>query len=41
LTDDRCGGTLTYVKKGTVAVRDFALGRTVIVKKGDSYLAKP
>jgi hypothetical protein len=41
LTDDRCGGTLTYVKKGTVTVVDFVAHKTVIVKKGHSYLAKP
>jgi hypothetical protein len=41
LTDDRCGGTLTYVRRGTVSVFDFVLKRTVIVKSGHSYLAKP
>jgi ABC-type transport system substrate-binding protein len=41
LTDDRCGGTLIYVKKGTVTVIDFVVHKTVIVKKGQSYLAKP
>ena len=41
LTDDRCDGTLTYVKKGTVSVTDLAKHRTVTVKQGRSYLAKP
>jgi hypothetical protein len=37
---DRCDGTLTVVQKGVVAVRDFTLHKTVIVKAGQTYLAK-
>jgi hypothetical protein len=39
LVQDRCDGTLTTVKRGTVAVRDFKRKRTVSVKAGHSYLA--
>jgi Bacterial Ig domain len=41
LTDDRCDGTLTYVKRGTVSVLDFPRRRTVTVKQGHRYLARP
>jgi hypothetical protein len=37
---DRCDGTLTIVRRGTVVVRDFHRKKNVIVKKGKSYLAK-
>jgi hypothetical protein len=40
LTQDRCDGTLTTVKRGIVSVRDFKRGRTVSVKAGHSYLAR-
>jgi hypothetical protein len=41
LVQDRCdGSTLTKVRQGKVAVRDFARRKTVIVKKGRSYVAK-
>jgi hypothetical protein len=40
LTRDRCDGTLTTVKRGTVSVRDFKRRRTVSVKAGHSYLAR-
>jgi len=40
LVEDRCDGTLTRVKKGKVAVRDFVRKRTVIVRAGRQYLAK-
>ena len=40
LTEDRCDGTLTRVKKGTVTVRDFARNRTVILRAGQRYLAR-
>ena len=36
---DRCDGTLTKVRRGKVAVRDFRLRRTVLVRAGKSYLA--
>jgi hypothetical protein len=37
---DRCDGTLTVVTRGVVAVRDFTLHETVIVRTGQTYLAK-
>ena len=40
LTQDRCDGTLTKVKRGTVSVRDFKRRKTVSVKAGHSYLAR-
>jgi DNA-binding beta-propeller fold protein YncE len=40
LTVDRCDGTLTIVREGTVAVRDFTLDRTVLVDEGERYLAR-
>jgi hypothetical protein len=39
-TIDRCDGTLNKVRSGRVAVRDFGLERTVIVRAGRSYLAR-
>jgi hypothetical protein len=39
LTEDRCGGTLTRVRRGSVSVRDLRRHRTVIVRAGHSYLA--
>ena len=41
LTEDRCNGTLVRVKRGVVAMLDFARKKTVLVKKGKSYLARP
>jgi hypothetical protein len=40
LTIDRCDGTLTLVREGTVAVRDFTRDRTVLVDAGERYLAR-
>ena len=37
---DRCDGTLTTVKRGEVAVRDFRLKKTITVTAGKSYLAR-
>jgi hypothetical protein len=37
---DRCDGTLTKVRRGSVSVRDFRRKRTVVVRAGKSYLAK-
>lgn len=37
---DRCDGTLVTVTSGVVAVRDFKLGKTVLVTAGHSYLAR-
>jgi hypothetical protein len=38
-TIDRCDGTLTKVRRGRVAVRDFRRKKTVLVRAGKSYLA--
>jgi hypothetical protein len=40
LTEERCDGTLTRVRKGTVAVRDRVRGRTVLLTAGQSYFAR-
>jgi hypothetical protein len=40
LTEDRCDGTLTTVKRGTVSVRDLRRKKTVTVKAGHRYLAR-
>ena len=41
LTEDRCNGTFFKVKRGVVGVRDFAKRKTVSLRAGKSYLAKP
>jgi hypothetical protein len=41
VTEDSCDGTLTRVQDGAVAVRDRASRKTVIVRAGGSYLARP
>jgi hypothetical protein len=38
---DQCNGTLTRVRSGVVRVRDFAKRRTVTLRRGRSYLARP
>jgi hypothetical protein len=40
LTEDRCDGTLFFVKHGTIVVRDFIKRRTVILHTGGRYLAQ-
>ena len=40
LTDDRCDGTVTKVRVGKVAVRDFVKRKTVVVSAGKSYFAR-
>ena len=40
VTRDRCDGTVTSVREGSVAVKDRRTGRTVIVRAGRSYLAR-
>ena len=37
---DRCDGTLVTVARGAVTVRDLVKKRNVVVKAGDSYLAR-
>jgi hypothetical protein len=39
-TIDRCDGTLTRVRRGSVSVRDFRRRKTVVVRAGKSYLAR-
>ncbi|HWH44281.1 MAG TPA: hypothetical protein VNT32_06090 [Thermoleophilaceae bacterium] len=41
ITQEVCAGTVVKVRRGKVAVRDFSLGRTVLVRSGRSYLARP
>jgi len=42
LVQDRCdGSTLTKVRKGKVKVRDFVRHKTVTLRKGQTYVAKP
>jgi hypothetical protein len=42
LVADRCdGSTLTRVTEGRVAVRDFVLRRTIRLRAGQSYVARP
>jgi Ca2+-binding RTX toxin-like protein len=40
LVEDRCDGTLTRVRRGVVAVRDFAHKKTVRVAAGERYFAR-
>jgi hypothetical protein len=40
LVQDTCAGTLTRVRRGVVVVTDFVHHRTVILKRGQSYLAR-
>ena len=39
--EDRCDATVTRVKEGAVDVEDFATGRTVTVRAGGRYVARP
>jgi hypothetical protein len=39
LTVDRCDGSLTVVREGTVELFDITLNRTVLVRAGKQYLA--
>jgi len=41
LVQDTCTTTLTRVTQGVVAVEDFAKRKTVVVKKGKPYTARP
>ncbi len=41
LVQDSCAGTLTRVTKGVVTVRDHVKRKTLIVRAGKKYLAKP
>jgi len=37
---DRCDGTLTVVREGVVVVRDFRLNKNVVVRAGQTYIAR-
>ena len=41
LVQDSCAGTLTQVKKGVVSVRDNVRRKTIVLRAGKHYLAKP
>jgi hypothetical protein len=41
LVQDTCTTTLTRVARGVVAVEDFAKRRTVLLKQGKRYIARP
>jgi len=41
LVEDRCDSTLTLVRRGVVTVRDFALDKAIILRRGQRYLARP
>ena len=41
LVEERCTGTFTKVDRGVVSVRDFPKHKTVSVRAGKNYLAKP
>jgi CSLREA domain-containing protein len=41
LVQDSCAGTLTRVKHGVVSVRDNVRHRTIILRAGKHYLARP
>jgi hypothetical protein len=40
VTTDTCAGTRTTVTEGSVSVRDLRAKKTVVVRKGQSYLAR-
>ena len=39
--EDTCKGTLTRVTEGAVVVRDIVKRKRMLVKAGESYLARP
>ena len=41
VTEDRCDGTLTIVRRGSVSVFDTVTRKTVIVHAGHRFLARP
>ena len=40
LTQDHCDRTATKVTRGSVTVRDFVKKKTIVVRKGDQYVAR-
>jgi ferric-dicitrate binding protein FerR (iron transport regulator) len=41
LVQDSCAGTRTRVVRGAVTVRDLVRRKTIVVRAGKSYLARP
>lgn len=41
LVEDSCDGTLTRVRRGVVTVRDLVRHRTIVLRRGERYLARP
>jgi len=41
LTEDRCDGSRTFVSKGVVDVRDLVRHKTIKLRAGESYVARP
>ncbi|HEY4098286.1 MAG TPA: hypothetical protein VGM33_22370, partial [Baekduia sp.] len=41
LVQDTCAGTLTRVSKGAVSVHDDVTRRTIVLRAGKKYLARP
>jgi CSLREA domain-containing protein len=41
LVEDRCDGTFFKTRRGVVTIRDFTLGKTFALPKGQTYLAQP
>jgi Ca2+-binding RTX toxin-like protein len=41
VTEERCDGTFTRVRSGTVRVRDLERNRTITLHAGETYLARP
>ena len=41
LVSDSCAGTLTRVARGVVTVRDLVKHKTIRVRAGKRYLARP
>jgi hypothetical protein len=41
IVEDRCDATVTRVTSGRVAVRDFAKRRTIVLRAGQRYVARP
>ena len=40
-SENTCAGTLFKVRSGRVAIRDFTIRRTVTIRRGQRYLARP
>jgi hypothetical protein len=40
VTTDTCKGTRTTVTQGSVSVRNLQTERTIVVRRGETYLAR-